>query len=497
MYFGGGGNLANPYNTRLAMSLFGSQRDPNNGTVAGGVGSVLQKALMGYMAGQDAQQQQQAQQVLQQAGQAMAGNYTAQGPMPGSGDAGYQVKGQPNTRLAASLLMQNPLTANMGMQMFAAEQARALENEQWQNRFAQQDAAANARLDKQLAAQEAARQDDRAFRKDMLNAQIAGRAPNTITLGDGVYTLNPNGTLGNRLGDAPERGNSGSPFYAVPTGAGVMMVDRRTGMAQNMGVNEQGDLVPRGKPFQPMMDQNGMPTAIPSPTGGNGAGQLPPQTGVTPSGMPGDGGQARPLLSPGIDPAANAAKTTAVEDAKARVESNWQANKAYSGLVEAIQPLDRLAATASSLMASPALDRITGLNSYIPNMPGGAAADAEAQMKTLRSQIAQNVLQMYRNMSQTGGAVGQVSNAEQELFQNNLAALDQAQSPEQFRKSMQQILQFVQGSKERLRQAYERQYLMPGTVPVPSMGGAPAQSPSAPPSAGGPMPGVRFLGFEG
>jgi hypothetical protein len=79
-------------------------------------------------------------------------------------------------------------------------------------------------------------------------------------------------------------------------------------------------------------------------------------------------------------------------------------------------------------------------------------------MKKMKSQIAQNVLQMYRSMSATGGAVGQVSDKEQEMFQNNLAALDQAQSKEQFDHELNNILNFVQASKQRILDAYKTQY---------------------------------------
>lgn len=261
---------------------------------------------------------------------------------------------------------------------------------------------------------------------------------------------------------AAERAAGQSSFYVVPTGQGAMMVDKKTGLAQMVGVDEGGNLAPRGNPFRPMSDQGGNMTAFPVP----GGGAVPPSV---PS----------PLLSPSIDPAANAAKTTAVEDAKRGAENRWEANPAYSSLAAAMDPLNRLDAVAGALSESPGLERITGLYSMVPNVPGRAAADAQAQMKTLKSQVAQNVLQMYRQMSSTGGAVGQVSNFEQEMFQNNLAALDQAQSPAQFKKSLAQIQDFVRGSKERLARAYERQYLNPGSVPA--LGSFPPGGASAPP----------------
>lgn len=439
----GFGNLADPRNNRLAMQLIGSG-NYNNGTVYGGLAHALQQGMLGYIAGDEAASQKQAQDVLKQAGQAMTGRYEGVGPME-DGTAGYIDQQAPNGRLAAQLLMSNPYTAPQGMQLAAMMDARDAENQQWNDRFNTQNAAAEKRFGQELDARREDRQADRAFRRDMLNEQIAARRDL-----------------------AAERAASQSSFYVVPTGQGAMMVDKKTGMAQMVGVDESGNLAPRGNPFRPMADQNGGMTPFPTPGGA-----------AVPSATP------SPLLSPSIDPAANAAKTTAVEDAKRAAENKWEASPAYSSLAAAVDPLNRLDAVAGALSESPGLERITGLYSVIPNIPGGAAADAQAQMKTLKSQIAQNVLQMYRNMSQTGGAVGQVSNFEQEMFQNNLAALDQAQSPAQFKKSLSQIQDFVRGSKDRLARAYERQYLTPGTVPSMQgsvQGQAPASSAGQQPS---------------
>src|SRR5690606_18791682 len=138
-------------------------------------------------------------------------------------------------------------------------------------------------------------------------------------------------------------------------------------------------------------------------------------------------------------------------------------------------------------------DGISGLSAdrALALVPGSKQADAVAQFTTLKSQIAQNVLQMYRRMSETGGAVGQVSNVEQELFQNNLAALDRAQSPEAMREALGRIIKFVDESTERMRRAYEAEYgqgtfdaYMGGAVSpqaqAANIGGAPAGQPAAP-----------------
>lgn len=141
-------------------------------------------------------------------------------------------------------------------------------------------------------------------------------------------------------------------------------------------------------------------------------------------------------------------------------EKRREAVRAASGIDASAAQLGRLKETVDLLKNHPGFEGISGLSleRLSSLVPGTPAADAAAQFKTLKSQIAQNVLQMYRQMSETGGAVGQVSNAEQELFQNNIAALDTAQSPEQLRKSLDRIGTFVDESIGRLKTAYDREY---------------------------------------
>jgi hypothetical protein len=176
------------------------------------------------------------------------------------------------------------------------------------------------------------------------------------------------------------------------------------------------------------------------------------------------------------------------EEAKAIGEETGrravQASPAAAKLQIQINPLDRMSETVDSVLNSPSLDQITGAWSVVPIIPGTQRADAVAKFDNLKSQIAQNVMQMYRDMSQTGGAVGQVSNFEQNMFMNNLAALDRAQTPAEMRKELQRIKTFVAGSKERLQSAYEMTY---GRSPEPPA----AQAPDRPPTGK-----IKFLGFE-
>ena len=89
-----------------------------------------------------------------------------------------------------------------------------------------------------------------------------------------------------------------------------------------------------------------------------------------------------------------------------------------------------------------------------PSIPGGDAADAQAKLNTLKSQVAFGVLQDMRNNSKTGGALGAVSDSEGKRLEANLAALENAQSEEQMKESLKKIIEYTQGAKDRLRSSF-------------------------------------------
>ena len=133
-------------------------------------------------------------------------------------------------------------------------------------------------------------------------------------------------------------------------------------------------------------------------------------------------------------------------------------NTDTSTLQSSMADLDRLGASANELLMHKGLGGITGIQGAFPNIPGGKAADAEAKLETLKSQVGFGVLQAMRNASKTGGALGNVSDAEGKRLEANLAALAKAQSIEQFQESLKKIVDFTQGAKDRLANAYNMRY---------------------------------------
>jgi hypothetical protein len=71
--------------------------------------------------------------------------------------------------------------------------------------------------------------------------------------------------------------------------------------------------------------------------------------------------------------------------------------------------------------------------------PGSVQRDFKADLDNLKSNIAFSELQAMRAASKTGGALGQVAVRELELLESTLGALDQGQSPENFRKNLEKV----------------------------------------------------------
>lgn len=151
-----------------------------------------------------------------------------------------------------------------------------------------------------------------------------------------------------------------------------------------------------------------------------------------------------------------------------------QANRiaAGSSLGSTLSSLDRLDAAANELSQDPDLGRVTGWSGLLPNVPGGKGASVQARLNTLKSQIGFSVLQAMRDASKTGGALGAISDKENELLQNNLASLSQAQSEEDLKAQLGRIRDYVAGAKARLSGAYKQMY------------GEDYQSPSVAPASG-------------
>ncbi len=295
-----------------------------------------------------------------------------------------------------------------------------------------------------------------------------------------------------RSGEVVPLAQQGSPGAPVPQGQGQQFVDDSVELANQMiaaGIPaEQVDAF-----LQHRLSQGAAPDAgAPSPA--QPASMAPQPASGVPT-RPSEGQvaaeqeRARQQVQLDYLPARQQVEAVgaglregAVLDSRTAAERRAELPLARSSTENAKNGLARMAQTAREIRDNPALSRITGVMGQIPDMPGSEAANVRAQLEnTLRSQVGFGVLQAMRDASKTGGALGQVSNVENILLQENLAALANTQSPEALRTQLDKIIQYAEDAQDRLDQAFRETY-------GDTDGGAPASS--------GPQPGAVEGGYR-
>lgn len=190
--------------------------------------------------------------------------------------------------------------------------------------------------------------------------------------------------------------------------------------------------------------------------------------------------RARELLNQGKVPAGYRTSPdgnlAAIPGGPADLKLQGVLNQDTQSLTSSTAAMDRLATAANEALNHPGLAGTAGLRGAIPNIPGSNAADAAALLNTLKSQVAFGVLQDMRNNSKTGGALGSVSDAEGKRLEANLAALEKSQSVDQLKTSLQKIVEYTTGAKDRLRGAYNLKHgqgnAAPSSQPAVTNGGA-------------------------
>ena len=173
-----------------------------------------------------------------------------------------------------------------------------------------------------------------------------------------------------------------------------------------------------------------------------------------------------PTVTDIVDPAtgrvhkidAKTGRVIGLSPADTKIQGAYNADTAT--LESTSSAMNRLAQEANRMLTHPGLTKATGAMSVVPlvgglaTVPGTDAANFKAGLDTLKSQVGFSVLQAMRDASKTGGALGQVSDRENVMLQNNLAALDRAQSPAEFKAALKRIVDYTEGAKGRLRNAY-------------------------------------------
>jgi len=149
-----------------------------------------------------------------------------------------------------------------------------------------------------------------------------------------------------------------------------------------------------------------------------------------------------------------------------KLQGIWNADTASFEASNAA--LNRLAEQVN-LVKNSNLSGITGIRGAIPNIPGSASADAQARLEALRSQVGFNVMQALKDSSKTGSTgLGSVTEGEHKLLQAQLGNLQKAQSEDEIRRVLEDIMKFTEDSKGRLLKAYNRKHTPSETESTPS-----------------------------
>jgi hypothetical protein len=93
---------------------------------------------------------------------------------------------------------------------------------------------------------------------------------------------------------------------------------------------------------------------------------------------------------------------------------------------------------------------------------GTPAYDQERIVTTIKANLGFDKLQQMRDMSPTGGALGQVAVQELESLQASIANLDSGQSLPQFKRNLERVREHYQNWKRAAEQSYQRRYGQPG-----------------------------------
>lgn len=139
----------------------------------------------------------------------------------------------------------------------------------------------------------------------------------------------------------------------------------------------------------------------------------------------------------------NLAGQTFSPDTREKLRQQWQASQTPTDVspyqqernIRTIQNIDDLMGDVNGWTV--------GVGSSMSFLPGTPARDFQAKLDTLKSNIAFGELTAMREASKTGGALGQVSDREGKLLESALGALDQGQSPEQFKEQLTKIKESI------------------------------------------------------
>lgn len=225
-------------------------------------------------------------------------------------------------------------------------------------------------------------------------------------------------------------------------------------------------------PWAPQITEvGGVPTLVQRPFPGSQNGNAVPQPGQ--AGVVSQPGAVPPVQRPtpaaaplsSLENEANAKRTleaagaTGKKEGEVLTERKLELPQAKARLAATNSKMDRLITQIDRVLADENLWQAVGIGKGLAIIPSGPGAAVAAKIKNIQSQAGLAVLQDMRDNSKTGGAVGQVSNFEQELFQNNLAPLaDTNVKPEDYKQALQDVRDWATNAKQRFSDAFNETY---------------------------------------
>ena len=177
-------------------------------------------------------------------------------------------------------------------------------------------------------------------------------------------------------------------------------------------------------------------------------------------------------LAISLKEAANAELLTPKEKQK-REAAYPQATSAISSFET---KADSFVKDIEKLRDSPGLSEITGFAAgRLPGLSANGRA-AQALYDKIVAKGGFQALQDLRDASKTGGALGNVSNQEGKQLTASFAAIDRRQDAKDVKAALDQAIGDIQGSKTRLREAYDMTYSYKAEQPKKALSGEDQQA---------------------
>lgn len=161
------------------------------------------------------------------------------------------------------------------------------------------------------------------------------------------------------------------------------------------------------------------------------------------------------------------------KDLQKREAAYPQATSALKGFEE---KADSFVKDIEKLRDHPGLSEITGIAAgRLPGLTANGRA-AQALYDKIVAKGGFQALQDLRDASKTGGALGNVSNQEGKQLTASFAAIDRRQDAKDVREALNQAIGDIEGSKTRLKEAYDMTYSYKAEQPKKTLSGIDQQA---------------------